>query len=300
EKKDLVDLTTTEQDSEDDDDLDKQPLYKRFKIMHLIPIKPHPLVKQFTGMIFGTTSSKFLPTPLREPTPPRNESKWKSIVTKEPPKDIMPFIEEGGSVPKIPNLKSFILPEGTLRQEKFMAQLKEMKRLADLKEREKKSGKSYDVLLQSLTAKFQWVLNQAKRLGLPPPPKLATIGLTDEEKKRKRTEFIKEMFVTEDVKVDGLNRNLIPPPGVVPIKGPVIKEPEAGIFYMNRNTDIVFQRESEFHLTPTVKLIRIQNQIKVNSEIASEMYGMMNYVIEARVSHPAKVETRGVTSWVSS
>ncbi|GKE63607.1 hypothetical protein Tco_1513974 [Tanacetum coccineum] len=159
----------------------------------------------------------------------------------------------------------------------------------------KKSRKSYDVLLQSLMAKFQWVLNQAKRLGLPSPPKLATFGLTDEEKKRKRTEFIKEMFVTEDVKVDGMNRNMIPPPGVVPIKGPVIKEPEAGIFYMNRNTDIVFQRESKFHLTPTVKLIRIQNQIKVNSEIASEMYGTMNYVIEARVSHPAKVETRGVT-----
>ncbi|GJY89983.1 hypothetical protein Tco_0505179 [Tanacetum coccineum] len=198
----------------------------------------------------------------------------------------MPFIEEGGSVPKILNLKSFILPEGTLSQEKFMDQLKEMKRLADLKEQEKKSeeelkkllnpatfkaqalkweehkekkakmlkefnkcisertsplpitkisyvvnssktatmritrdkdplnlkvypdfrhrmlgfsewlevyalaskksGKSYDVLLQSLMAKFQWVLKQAKRLGLPPLPELATFGLTTEEKKRKR------------------------------------------------------------------------------------------------------------------
>ncbi|GKB07764.1 hypothetical protein Tco_0836048 [Tanacetum coccineum] len=139
-----------------------------------------------------------------------------------------------------------------------------------------------DFRLRILMEKFQWVLNQAKRLGLPPPPELATFGLTAEEKKRKRTEFLKEMFVTEDIRVDGMNKNLIPPPGFVPIEGLVIKEPESGIFYMNRNTDVVFQRESEFHLTPTVQLIRIQNQIKVDSEIASEMYRTMNYVIEAR------------------
>ncbi|GKE30125.1 hypothetical protein Tco_1445509 [Tanacetum coccineum] len=90
------------------------------------------------------------------------------------------------------------------------------------------------------------------------------------------------MFVTEDVRVNGMNKNLIPPPGVVPIEGLIIKEPESGIFYMNRNTDVVFQRESKFHLNPTVELICIQNQIKVNSEIASEMYKSMNYVIEAR------------------
>nr|GEZ44743.1 hypothetical protein [Tanacetum cinerariifolium] len=146
----------------------------------------------------------------------------------------------------------------------------------------KKSGKSYDVLLQSLMAKFQWVLNQAKRLGLPPPPELATFGLTDEEKKRKkkRTGFLKEIFVTEDIRVDGMNRNLIPPPGVVPNEG-LIKEHESRIFYMNSDTNVVFQRKSEFHLTSTVQLIHIQNQIKVDSEIASEMYKMMNYVIEA-------------------
>ncbi|GKD68510.1 hypothetical protein Tco_1322600 [Tanacetum coccineum] len=90
------------------------------------------------------------------------------------------------------------------------------------------------------------------------------------------------MFVTEDIRVDGMNKNLIPPPRVVPIEGLVIKEHELGIFYINRNTDVVFQKENEFHLTPTVELIRIQNQIKVNSEISSEMYRSMNYVIEAR------------------
>ncbi|GKF04383.1 hypothetical protein Tco_0035051, partial [Tanacetum coccineum] len=42
---DLVDLTTTDQDSKDDDDLDKQPLSKRFKIIHPILSKPQPSVK---------------------------------------------------------------------------------------------------------------------------------------------------------------------------------------------------------------------------------------------------------------
>ncbi|GJU01412.1 hypothetical protein Tco_1111750 [Tanacetum coccineum] len=97
-----------------------------------------------------------------------------------------------------------------------------------------------DMLLQSLRAKFQWVINQAKKLGLPPPPALATFGMTDEDKKRKGQRFSK------------------------------------------KNTDIAFQRESEFHLTPTTQLIRIQNQIKVDSEIADEMFTKMTYVIEAR------------------
>ncbi|GKD02466.1 hypothetical protein Tco_1177440 [Tanacetum coccineum] len=101
--------------------------------MNPIPNKPQPSVKQFTDQLFGTTSLNFSPTPPRYTTPPRDESKGKGIATEEPPKDIMPFIEEGGSVPKMPNLKSFVLPEGTLSQEKFMDQLKEMKRLADLK-----------------------------------------------------------------------------------------------------------------------------------------------------------------------
>ncbi|GJV18551.1 hypothetical protein Tco_1367571 [Tanacetum coccineum] len=88
----------------------------------------------------------------------------------------------------------------------------------------------------------EWL--QAKRLGLPLPPKLATFRLTVEEKKRKRTEFIKEVFLTEEVRVDGIDRNLIPPPGVMPIQGLVINEPKSGIFFMNGNTDIGFQRET--------------------------------------------------------
>ncbi|GJY57531.1 hypothetical protein Tco_0456646 [Tanacetum coccineum] len=54
---------------------------------------------QFTEHLSKTTSSIFSPTPPREPTPPRDESKGKGIATEEPLKDIMPFMEEGGSVP---------------------------------------------------------------------------------------------------------------------------------------------------------------------------------------------------------
>ncbi|GJS67649.1 hypothetical protein Tco_0682213 [Tanacetum coccineum] len=242
----------------------------------------------------------------KQPTPPRDEPKEKGIATKEPLKDIIPFIEEGGSVPKIPNLKSFILPEGTLSQEKFIAQLKVMKRLSNLKEQEKKSEEELKKILNpatikaqalkweeheekkanmlnefnkcisqrnnplpitkisyvvnsskvatmritrdndplnltSLKAKFQWVLNQANKLGLPPPPTLASFGMTAEERKRKRIEFIKEVFVSEDVRVDEMERNLVPSPGIVPIQGLVINEPEPGIFFMNRNTDIALE-----------------------------------------------------------
>ncbi|GJX68514.1 hypothetical protein Tco_0304241 [Tanacetum coccineum] len=53
-------------------------------------------------------------------------------------------------------------------------------------------------------------------------------------------------------------------------------------FFMNWNTDIGFQRENEFHLAPTTDLIRIYNKIKTDSEIASEMFTKMIYVIEAR------------------
>ncbi|GJY22079.1 hypothetical protein Tco_0394645 [Tanacetum coccineum] len=83
--------------------------------------------------------------------------------------------------------------------------------------------------LISLRAKFQWIVNQEKRLGLPPPPALATFGMTPEEKKRKRKELIKEVFLTKDVRVDRMGRNLIPPLGVLPIQGLVIKEPELSV-----------------------------------------------------------------------
>ncbi|GJR37616.1 hypothetical protein Tco_1213300 [Tanacetum coccineum] len=104
---------------------------------------------QFTEHLSKTTSSIFSPTPPREPTSPRDESKGKGIATEEPLKDIMPFMEEGGSVPKISSLKSFVILEGPLSQEDVMAQLKEMKRLDDLKTKKEKSKESLKKLLKN-------------------------------------------------------------------------------------------------------------------------------------------------------
>nr|GEX79685.1 hypothetical protein [Tanacetum cinerariifolium] len=160
--------------------------------------------------------------------------------------------QEGGSIPEMLKMKSFTIVVGPLSQEEFNNQIKEPKRISDLKaEKEKseqeprniadqlpftkisyvvnpnkeatmkitrgnnplnlvvypnfrlktlgfsewlevhalaskKSKKSNDMLLQSLRAKFQWVIEQAKKLGLPPHLALATFGMTTEEQKRKR------------------------------------------------------------------------------------------------------------------
>ncbi|GJW95134.1 hypothetical protein Tco_0174806 [Tanacetum coccineum] len=89
-----------------------------------------------------------LPQVEAQPTPPIDEHKGKGIATEDPIKDIMPFLEEGGSAPKIPSFKSFVIPEGQLTQEDVMAQLKEMKRLADLKAEKEKSEKSLEENLE--------------------------------------------------------------------------------------------------------------------------------------------------------
>ncbi|GJY18707.1 hypothetical protein Tco_0390198 [Tanacetum coccineum] len=88
---------------------DDEPPVKKLKL--LIPTSsipsPTPLnlikpdvtkmtMKQFTKHLSKTTSSIFSPSPPREPTPPKDESKGKGITTEEPLKDIMPFMEEGG------------------------------------------------------------------------------------------------------------------------------------------------------------------------------------------------------------
>ncbi|GJV16322.1 hypothetical protein Tco_1361645 [Tanacetum coccineum] len=76
----------------------------------------------------------------------------------------------------------------------------------------------------------------------------------EKEKSKKR--------LKEDIIVDRMHRNLVPPLGVVGSLGLVIREPESGIFSYNRNFDLVFQREEEFHLETMAQLIKIQSSIK--------------------------------------
>nr|GEU46900.1 hypothetical protein [Tanacetum cinerariifolium] len=269
----------------------------------------NPKEKKSEGTLFGTTFSKFSPTPPREPAPLKDLAKGKEVaIVNEQVKELVTYQEEGGYIPKMPKVKSFITLEKTLSQEEFSNKIEELKWINDLKAQKDKSEQELRKMLNQATLKAQaqkWTENEAKKakmieeykqqisfradqlpiikisyvvnpnneasmkitrgdnpfnlvvhpnfrlkslgfsewleekkLGLPLPPTLATFGMTAEEKKRKRTQFLKEAFVTEDIKVDGMNRNLIPPPKV--------------------------------------------NQIKVHSEIADEMFRKMLYVIEAR------------------
>ncbi|GJU87270.1 hypothetical protein Tco_1294816 [Tanacetum coccineum] len=79
-----------------------------------------------------------------------------------------------------------------------------------------------------------------------------------------------------------MDRDLIPPPGVVAIKGKVITEPESGILFYNGNFDYVFQRENEFHLATTAQLIRQLKNIQRTTLKAEEMFQTLQLTIEAR------------------
>ncbi|GJR75081.1 hypothetical protein Tco_0087446 [Tanacetum coccineum] len=133
------------------------PEEKKSEGTHLLkPKEQQKSLHDFTDELFGTTSSKFSPTPPREPTPPRDPAKGKEVaIVKEQVNKLITYQEEG---------------------------VKWLDALAS-----KKIGKSNDMLLQSLRAKLQWVMDQAKKLGLPPPQALATFGMTAKENKRKRT-----------------------------------------------------------------------------------------------------------------
>ncbi|GKD33384.1 hypothetical protein Tco_1248893 [Tanacetum coccineum] len=117
------------EDDSDEDDLDKQPLSKRFKIETPFPNIENPIplssfipehllnpeeksLQDFTDQLFKITSSKF------SPTPPRDSFK-----------------------------------EGPLSQEKINEQLRELKRLADLKAEQDKSEQELRKMFNQATLK---------------------------------------------------------------------------------------------------------------------------------------------------
>ncbi|GJV95134.1 hypothetical protein Tco_1546711 [Tanacetum coccineum] len=207
-----------------------------------------------------------------------------------------------------------------------MAQLKEMKRLADLKDKKEKFKKSLKKILnpatiraqtqkmaeheakrkkmfneynhqithradQLLITKISYKINSSReptiRITIANDPlnvtvherfRLKTLGFN---KKRKRSEILTQVFVKENIVVDGIKRNQAPPPGVEGRKGLVIKEPKEGIFYYNRNFDLVFQRVSELHLATIEQLIRIQGSIIRDTLEAEEVYNLMELEIES-------------------
>ncbi|GKE44944.1 hypothetical protein Tco_1472228, partial [Tanacetum coccineum] len=112
----------------------------------------------------------------------------------------------------------------------------------------------YGKFVLKMLAKFQWVKTQARKLGIPPLPQLTAFGLSASKKKRKRSfEIIKEVFVKEDIMVDGIHRNLVPPLGVV-----------------------------EFYLDTTAQLIRVQSTINRDTPEGREMFNKIELAIEAK------------------
>ncbi|GKF19681.1 hypothetical protein Tco_0068319, partial [Tanacetum coccineum] len=176
-------------------------------------------------------------------------------------------MEEGGSAPKLSNLHQFrTASEGPLTLEEAKFQMQEIKRLAELKAEKEKSEKK---LKKVLTPKHRKAHEK----------ELATY-------EAKRANMLEEynhwVFVKENVVVDRMHKNLVPPEVVVGSNGLVIKEPESWSFVYNGNFDLVFQREKEFHLATTAQMIRVQNSIKTDYVEAREMFDKMIYVTKAR------------------
>ncbi|GKC05894.1 hypothetical protein Tco_0997504 [Tanacetum coccineum] len=264
---------------------DVEPLVKKLKF--LIPTSSSILSPTTLN---STTSSILSPTPprelalLRDPTPPRDESKGK----------------------------------GQLTQEDVMAQLKEMKRLADLKVEKEKSEKSLQKIMNHATIRaqaqkmaeseakrkkmlddynhqishrvdqlpitkisYKWVLTQTKALGVLPSPELSTFGISADDRKRKRSlEILQEVFMKENIVVNGMQRNLIPPPCIEGSRGRVIREPESGIFYYNgaiqRGTPEVEEMFKKLELT-----IEARNDVNQAKKIVQENFdGMTSAGIE--------------------
>ncbi|GKE05288.1 hypothetical protein Tco_1397306, partial [Tanacetum coccineum] len=111
-----------------------------FVLEHLLKLEEQQKsLKEFTDQLFRTTSSKFSPTPPREPTPLRDPTKGKEVATvKEQVNELVTHQEEGGSIPKMPKTNSFTTLVGPLSQEEFNNQIKELKRISDLKAEKRK------------------------------------------------------------------------------------------------------------------------------------------------------------------
>nr|GEV04379.1 hypothetical protein [Tanacetum cinerariifolium] len=97
-------------------------------------------------------------------------------------------------------------------------------------------------------------------------------------------------LVKEDIMVDGMHRNTVPPLRVEVSRGLVIRELESGIFFYNGNFDLVFQKEEEFHLAITAKLIRTQSDIQKGAPKAEEMFKKIKLTTEARNDESSGIE----------
>ena len=77
-----------------------------------------------------------------------------------------------------------------------------------------------------------------------------------------------QVFVTQEPNVNDSHKNLTPLVGVDGAHGMVIKEPESGVFFINKFNILCFQREGKFNLASIAHLVRLHQGIKLDSGIA--------------------------------
>nr|GEZ83208.1 hypothetical protein [Tanacetum cinerariifolium] len=109
---------------------------------HQPPVVINMPLDQFIDSLFNTSSSEFSLT-----LPLIIANKGKGTATEEYlVNQLMPFIEQGGSAPKIPNLLQFSLFVKKMTLEEVIAQMEEIKRLELLKSEKEKSVKRLKAL----------------------------------------------------------------------------------------------------------------------------------------------------------
>ncbi|GJV75943.1 hypothetical protein Tco_1507527 [Tanacetum coccineum] len=119
----------------------------------------------------------------------------------------MPLMDEGGSAQKLLNLQQFSTSSERMTLDDVKAQMEEMKRLADLKAKKKKFKQRLKVLTDE-----ELKAQAAKKLGIPPPPKLTAFEFPSAKnksstKRKRRAKVIHKVFVKDNVKVDGMYRS---------------------------------------------------------------------------------------------
>nr|GEV29769.1 reverse transcriptase domain-containing protein [Tanacetum cinerariifolium] len=245
--------------------------------------------------------------------PPKHDDKGKGVIIEEDPlKELIPLMDEGGSNLKIPmTMEDFKAQLAELQrlealkqeEEKSEESLKKIMKPANIQAQAKKITKYEEKKAKMLAEYNHYIRFRADKRRITKinyiidrvtknvtmriqrdnqPLSLPVLEIFWLKKEKKASKKLKDVFVKEDIKLDGMYRNLIPPQGVVGFRGLVITEPEAGIFYYNGNFDMAFQRKNEFHLSTTPQLIRLQNDITSNIPKAEEMYKKLEFAIVAR------------------
>ncbi|GJT87735.1 hypothetical protein Tco_1069452 [Tanacetum coccineum] len=218
-------------------------------------------IEQFTKHLNKTTSSIFSFTPPTKPTPLKDKSKGKE--------NLYPV---------------------TIRAQ--------TQKIAEYEAKRKKMCDEYNHQIthradQLPITKISYRVNSSKEATMRIIRGNDPLNLTMHEKFRLKTLGLVNglKYMLWHPMVDGMHRNLIPPPRVKGRKGLVIREPESGIFYYNGNFYLAFQREEEFHLATTAQLIRLYDAIQRGTLEAEELFKKIRLTIEARdnVDHARKI-----------